>query len=344
MKLAKRIMTVLMAALMLFSVGCVDPEDSLQSSSGNQILDSSGASQDSQDNNGGNTIHENVNTEVPPDAPYNPVNLSTFGEVKGETHDYKMTETGKYIVENGRTDYKILIPEGMEDNGYIDSAVTDLRLFFMEATGLDLEVVSDNAMVSGGKYLAIHSTKLASAESVGATYDVLGKGGFRIKTVGESVVMCGATAESSMYATYAFLEVALGFELYYTDFYALDKGVENLKLMNYDVTDVPDFQWRMQSSGWIRYNESNRKRMRWTEEREWIIPVDDPSTVKEEALQWHNTFAYLPPNTYKADRPEFYSYPKGNQLCYTARGDGAKREEMLNIVANRIKELFSSSI
>ncbi len=312
MKKMKKLLTVLLSAIMAFGVAC---------SSDNQ----------SGDNQSGGT----VNT-----TPTDTVTLSEFGKVEGEIHDYKMTETDKYIVSNGRTDYKILIPEALEDDKFISAAVSDLQLLFMEATGIDLEVVNDSAYVSEDKYLAIHDTKVASASDIGATYDVLGMGGYRIKTVNDSVVMCGATTESSMYAVYTFLELALGFENFYTDFYALDKEVENLKLMNYDVTDVPDFEWRIQSSGWIRYNDKNRYRMRWTEDRSWIIPIDNPVTPTKEQLQWHNTFAYLPPEQYKADNEEFYSYPRGNQLCYTARGNTEKREEMLNIIAQKVIELY----
>ncbi len=259
--------------------------------------------------------------------------LTPFGEVEGEIHSYLMTETDKFVVKEGKTDYKILIADKARENVFIENAVADLQLFFKEATGIELEVVEDSSYKDGDKYLAIHETKLATAQSVGATRETLGMGGYRIKTVGESVVMCGATAESSMYAVYSFLKLALGFELYYTDFYALEKGVKDLKLMDYDVTDVPDFEWRIQSTGWIRYNESNRKRMRWTEDRSWIIPVD--------GLPWHNSLAYLPPEKYQAENPEYFAYPKGTQLCYTARGDDKKRNEMLDIVAGRIVELFS---
>lgn len=310
MKGFKKLTSLLVAAMLLFGVACTPSESS---DGGSQSLN-------------GDTENKAENTVTP----------TAFGEVEGEMHDYKMTESGKYIVKDGKTDYKILIPEGMADNDFISSAVSDLRLLFSEATGgLELEVVEDSAELTGGKFLAIHSTKLASAESIGATYDVLGMGGFRIKTVNDSVIMCGATAEASMYAVYSFLEVALGFEQFYTDFYALDKNVRNLKLMNYDVTDVPDFEYRIQSSGWIRYNDQNRKRMRWTEERSWIIPADDNN------MTWHNTFVYLPPDTYKEEHPEWYSEPKANQLCYTAHGDEESRAEMLDIVAARIIELFS---
>ena len=310
MKIIKKLTSLWIAGMLLLGVACT-PSGENSSGAGGQT--------------GTQTGNQAENTVTP----------TNFGTVEGETHSYQMSETNKYIVNDGRTDYKILIPEGMENNEFISLAASDLRGFFMEATGLDLEIVNDSANLDGGKYLAIHDTELASAESIGATYDVLGMGGFRIKTVDDSVVMCGATAEASMYAVYAFLEVTLGFELYHTDFYALDKNVENLKLMNYDVTDVPDFEYRIQSSGWIRYNDKNRKRMRWTEERYWIIPAD------QAGAQWHNTFVYLDPDEYKATDPEFYSYPKGNQLCYMGRGIKEKRDKMIDIVSQKVIALYS---
>ncbi|MBR3864724.1 MAG: DUF4838 domain-containing protein [Clostridia bacterium] len=310
MKNIKKIICLLLASIMIFAVGCKTPD--------------SPSSEQPGDNNGGGS---NV------DSPVNPVKPNSFGEVKGEKHDYKITETGKYIINAGRTDYKILIPKGMAENEYIASAVSDLKLMFSEAADVELEVVEDDGQLTG-KYLAVHSTSLCSAESIGATSEKLGRGGFRIVTKGDNVIMCGATPESSMYAAYEFLHQALGFDLLYTDYYVLDKNVTDLKLMNYDVTDIPDFEYRIQSTGWIRYNDQNVKRMKWTNE-EWIIPAD------ESAGNWHNTFIYLPPATYKVSRPEWYSEPRGDQLCYTAHGNEDLRAEMIEIVSARIIELFS---
>ena len=301
MKGIKRILCLFLATFMLVAAGC-KPDDS------------------------------NPSVSLP--DPINPVTPTTLGEVKGELHEYKITETDKYIVKNGQTDYQILIPEGMSQNSYISAAVSDLKLMFLEATGVTLEVVEDNQTLNG-KYLAIHSTELCSAESIGATREALGRGGFRIVTKDENVVMCGATPESSMYAVYEFLHQTLGFDLLYTDYYVLEKNVEDLKLMQYDVTDIPDFEYRMQSTGWVRYNDQNRKRMKWTNDSDWIIPVGDS------AATWHNTFNYLPPAQYKLSKPEWYSYPRENQLCYTARGNEELRGEMIDIISAKVIELFS---
>ena len=301
MKGIKRILCLFLASFMLVTAGC-NPNSSNPS-------------------------------ETLPD-PVSPVTPTSLGTVEGELHEYKITETDKYIVQNGKSEYKILIPEGMSQNNYISAAVSDLKLMFLESTGLTLEVVEDNQSLNG-KYLAIHSTELCSADSIGATREALGRGGFRIVTKGDSIVMCGATPESSMYAVYEFLHQALSFDLLYTDYYVLDKNVKNLKLMNYDVTDIPDFEYRMQSTGWIRYNDLNRKRMKWTNDSDWIIPVGSAGAT------WHNTFQYLPYDQYKTSHPEWYSYPRLNQLCYTAHGDEESRAEMIDIISAQVIDLFS---
>ena len=315
MKNIKKIICLLLALMMMISMGCNKGNDS-----------SNDSSSSNQGGSGGSDI-------VIPDTPVNPVKPTTLGEVKGERHEYNITETDKYIIKNGYTDYKILIPKGMAENDYIASAVSDLKVMFSEAANIDLDVIEDGQQASNGKYLVVHSTSLCSAESIGATREALGRGGFRIVTKGDNVIMCGATPESSMYAAYEFLHQALGFDLLYTDYYVLDKNVKNLKLMNYDVTDIPDFEYRIQSTGWIRYNDQNRKRMKWTNDSDWIIPVNGNN--------WHNTFDYLPPETYKASNSEWYSEPRGDQLCYTAHGDEESRAEMIDIISAKVIELFS---
>ncbi len=272
--------------------------------------------------------------------PVNTVTPQIYPEVTGMTHDYKITETDGFIVKDGASEYRILVPEGKADDKFISAASSDLKQLFSEATGIMLPVVEDNVDLSGGKFLAIGDTKLASNESLGADEKTLGKGGVRIKTVGNSVCMTGATTEAAMYAAYVFLEQALNFEQFYTDFYSLDKDVTELKLMNYDVTDIPDFEYRIQSAGFIRWNDANMRRMRWTNNEALFIPAD------EQGATWHNTFVYLPPDTYREEHPDWYSSPwrkneKSNQLCYTAHGNEAEREKMIEIIADRIKELFS---
>ncbi len=262
-----------------------------------------------------------------------PNNENKLGFVKGALRRYDAKSTGKHLVTGGATEYKILLPQGYAEDEFLSAAVEDLKFFFEEATGIALATVTDNAPLPQGKYLSVGKTSIAAR--VDATEKELTKGGFKIKTVDDNICALGATNEATMYAVYAFLRETFGFEQYYTDFYTLDRGVSEIELMDYDVVDVPDFEYRIQSSGWIRWNDKNCKRLRWTKNEKLFIPVD------EDKMVWHNTFAYLPPEKYKAEHPAWYADPAAMQLCYTAHGNEAEREQMLDLVAGRIQELFS---
>ena len=281
------------------------------------------------DNPGGNT-----------QKPENTVTPTYYGDVKGTVHEWKVQPAEGYILKDGKTDYKILVAEKNRNDEFISFAVNDFKNFFAEATGAELEVVYDQGTaLAEGKYLAIGETSLADGESLGATEEELGRGGFVIRTVNGSVVMTGANNEASMYAAYGWLEYELGFDLLYTDYYLLDTGVTEIALKNYEVKDVPDMDYRIQSTGWIRYDSNNVKRMRWTKETNLFIPADRKNAT------WHNTFVYLPKTTYQKDHPNWYAKDHAKQLCYTARGDyDGERKEMLKVVSDQIIDLFKDPV
>ncbi len=255
--------------------------------------------------------------------------------VNDTVHNYSIKQTERLLVQNGTSDYKILVPKGQKTEKFIAIATRDLQKFFFESTGVALEVIEDGEADENGKYLSIGKTDLALSLGLDISREALTKAGFIIKTAGDSVVMVGATEEASMYATYAFLQKALRFEQYYTDFYTLDKGVKNLPLYDFDVTDIPDFEYRIQSAGFIRWHDENVRRMRWTDQTTAFIPAD------EDKMVWHNTFNYLPPDKYKDTHPKWFAEPSITQLCYTAHGDEKEYSLMVETVANRIEELFS---
>ena len=244
----------------------------------------------------------------------------------------KDMEKKRCLVRGGKSDYKILLPREERENEFIRAAAEDLQKFVAEATGALLPVVTDEAAQEGGKYLSVGNTMLF--RKAGIDVSRLGAGGALVKPVEDTLFLAGATQEGAMYAAYLFLERELGFDLYYTDFYELKRGVSELELPRAEYEEIPDFEYRIQSAGWIRYDHKNIKRMRWTKGSELFIPADGKSAV------WHNTFTYLPPETYGEEHPKWYSSPAGNQLCYTAHGDKRERAQMILLVTERIKELF----
>ena len=68
------------------------------------------------------------------------------GETVSEKHRFTATETSDYLVKNGKSSYKILVPSTSDDQ--LLYAQSELTTLFKEATGVDLPVVTDDGNVS----------------------------------------------------------------------------------------------------------------------------------------------------------------------------------------------------
>ena len=256
-----------------------------------------------------------------------------------------------FIVKNVKSAYRILIPQGQANDKYIAYAAVDLQKLFYEATGVKLPIVEDSVDLSGGKFLSIGDTVLARSYGVKVEKESLGTSGYILKTVQDNVFMLGANTQSSMFAVYGFLSKTLRFEQFFTKYYRLNKGVKSLPLPTYDLTDIPDFEYRIQGTGFIRYDAENLRRMRWTDNGEGNTNLFIPAVPNDRNTIWHNTFSYLSPAEYKEKYPEWFSTPwqeetahgagSRNQLCYTARGDKEKYALMVDTVARKLETLFS---
>ena len=259
------------------------------------------------------------------------------------THTYKSEETDKYIVKNGATEYKILLPEL---STYTTFARDELIRFFNEATGVRLET-EDGTNVShtaSGKYISLGDTKAFETSGLTVDKDALGRDGTRILTKDNTVYIVGGEDQGVLYGVYDFLKMNFGFEVYYKDCYDLDTGVENVKLRNYDVTDVPDVEYKarvgiLQCESQDTDDYMFAYRMRSLDNLEDIMFLihEELGNQNSKADKLHNSLYYLPKDQYSVSDPEFYS-SKGEQLCYTAHGNPEKYKKMVSICAQKVEQ------
>ena len=153
--------------------------------------------------------------------------------------DIKYTQTS--LIENGSTDYKIVVNE--TDGTMSNYAASEINYFFSLASGLEFEKVTDEDVTydANAKYLSIGDTALATA--AGVTYDSaeLGDSGYVVKTVGNTVFMLGGRF-GVIYAAYEFMRQEIDFRVYSDDEIRYNTGVRNVKLVDTDVKDIPDFE------------------------------------------------------------------------------------------------------
>ena len=218
----------------------------------------------------------------------------------GETEPKKWENSGYNVVENGRSDYTIVIPENAD---YDESMAADeLQYFLEESTGVTLPIVKENKVGKTGKILSVGKT--AMLEKAGITLDskALGTSGHKLVTKGDNLFMSGAKGEGSVYAVYSFLENTLGLNIYaYDDFYI--EKTDTVELFKFDETINPAISRRSAFfMYWEDYDEYykvlNARRLKL------CLPHDNYIAFGHNMIN-----EILPHAKYAAKHPEWYSKP-----------------------------------
>ena len=162
-------------------------------------------------------------------------------------------EEEDYIVRNGNFEYQILLPaiqKTIEATAY-----SEFTILLKRAIGnVPFSVVFDDAITAFNpedKYISIGQTKLLGPEFANVDYDLdqLGKNGARIKTVGKSIFLVGGIDNGILNAVYTFFRLAFNYEQYTKNCLEIDTNVQNLKLIDFDVIEVPDIQYNTATYG-----------------------------------------------------------------------------------------------
>ena len=236
----------------------------------------------------------------------------------GTVHEANISATEYDLVKNGKSDYAIVYPKEMTDNE--SRAVNELVYFFSQATGLRLSTVSDAGLEwnTNATYLSVGETALLSQAGVEPNYAELGESGYIVETRGKSVFMVGGYF-GSLYSVYDFLARQFNFEIFSKDEIRLDKGVENEKLLDIQVKEIPDIEYRVSAYGELNDDNTARLRMRMNSFDEVWLELGGNNQW------WHNFFGVLPKDTYQELHPTWYS-PDGKQLCLSRDPDGILEE------------------
>lgn len=219
------------------------------------------------------------------------------------TEEEQIKTTNTYVVKNGVSPYKILIPEGASTQ--LQLAASEFRFFFQEATGLTLEIVTEAEDLKG-KYFSIGETAIQKASGIKLDYDELGRDGYKVLTYGDAIVMAGTTDEASTYAVYGYLGKQFGLEIYGVETWEIEQ-TDRARLVDLDWTDVPDIPMRSGSTSYTWYKSlTNMSRMR-------VRNIDDGW-----GLATHTYFVILPPSKYVAEHPDWYNDPENpTEICQT---------------------------
>ena len=251
---------------------------------------------------------------------------------KETEHQQIIEKTDGYFLKDGKTDYKLLLPDSADDN--IEFAAQDFNHFLKEATGVELPVLYDGkADVDNGKYISLGDTKLFAKSGITADKS-LTTSGFILKSKNDDILVAAYSSKSIIYGMQELLKYFINWEYFGTDCYRYNKNVKDIKLCNFDVREVADFEFRYTNDGYTRSDPALLKRARMEYLYDFMGGPDGQIG--------HNNIFYLPLSLYYDEHPKWYSEDKLN-LSYVANGDERELELMIEAFSEKMFDIFRNS-
>lgn len=141
-------------------------------------------------------------------------------------------------------------------------------------------------------------------------FSSLGEEGFVIKSVGEDILIAGATPRGTLYGVFAFLEKTVGFKAYTKNAEKVQK-IERLEFPVFDITKKPAFEYRDAFFRNAFDPEFCVKNFLNTSAAE--IPAGKGGCAKFFTIG-HTFYKLLPPEKYFADHPEYFAMVNGKRI------------------------------
>ena len=267
------------------------------------------------------------------------------------THDVTATITENYLVQDGESEYVLVLPCGYSTT--LSSAKDEFITLFEAATGIELSFVEDDGSIkaSGGKYISLGETELFLEAYPEEELSVLGRDGGRILTDGNDIYIVGGSDFGTLYAVYTFMSITFNYEQYSIDCMEIDITDEK-ELFDYDVTDIPDFSYRINNYGVYDYGDETDENWVHFDERmglgtyrnDLLLTIFEEYNNKTSSnAAFHNSKKYLPNSIYEESHPKWYAdtatvvETNEQQLCYTAHGDEKELALMIEECAKKIE-------
>lgn len=257
-------------------------------------------------------------------TPIQPVTEPEQHLVTNGLHKVSVTETDRVFTSSGKTEYQIVL-DGTDSNAV--KAAAFLQQHIRAATGAMASLIREPDEVTwsnDAKYIVVNVPELFAQAGLSMPEDDLGQTGYYIKNAGNSVFIAVNSVNGVHRGAISFLKHVLGYEMYAADTVVYEKSGATLPDM--EIIERPDFEFYVQGNS-------------VSSEATYGMGFDGSIFIPVEGETWHNSFNYLPPETYKSQHPDWYS-TKGNELCYTAHGNEAEFNAMAKEIAKKIIALL----
>ncbi len=201
------------------------------------------------------------------------------------------------------------------------TAARELSAYLTKVTGSVFSIVSESDAAGGGTRIYVGPT--AYAEQQGLDAATLGPEEWVIRTVGDSLVLVGGRPRGTLYAVYHFLEDVVG--VHWWNPYEESVPTEPVLGVNaLDLRGQPAFRYRDIYSMYGHDGGRFAARNRLNRDGDTPILAEYGGSMSYgPPAHCHTFYRYIPPETYFAAHPEWFSLVDGKrdanekQLCLT---------------------------
>ena len=164
----------------------------------------------------------------------------------------------KYIVRNGHSEYRIVIPTNA--NAKVQLAANELSSYLKKSTGSYLPILTENEVTSGTNYISLGATSLFNAEFAETSLDQLKEmiSSYFISTRDDNIYIYSnpnERGEGVLYGAYDLLHELIGYEYYARDEIYFSKQ-DTINLRQYDdVVVEPSFDGRAVGNLYLTNNQ-----------------------------------------------------------------------------------------
>ena len=279
-------------------------------------------------------------------TPSSPVAVETRG-----THTDNSKPTEDFIIKNKATEYKVVMPQNASLD--VKLTVSEFVDIVNDITGVNFDVINDGEAnyTDNAKYIAI-GTPLAQTNIKPG--DEFANDGYRMLTKGKTVFLIGYKDTGTQYACDDFLYRTLGVDWVHPDSYTCDKTAKDIPLVNYDVSEIPDFYIRNAAS----YRTSDYRLRHWRQNtsisseimigewKEWVhnstywfMQWDkDGKEIKDAENSIRNHDEWIANNKPVNDNHDL------NAVCFNANGNEESRKLMLEVALEKVKNAIKNGL
>ena len=260
-----------------------------------------------------------------------PRNLS----VKG-VHKSSITEREDYLVENGKSNYILVIPAKATE--YEIEAAKLIQNYIYYSTSVSLEIMEDDALESykNKKVISIGNTSLFCQAGISIPYDEYLNSGFRLITKNDVLYISGSLSTNrygTFYGASEFLSEMIGLEVYASD--EINYNYSNtLKMKSFDVVEIPEFDIRKLDFKTTRSDMFYRKMLRLMDYQDLRLNIGSS----------HSHFTILPPLKYYNDHEEWYAGRKNELILIDEDNDNSSLTLQLCLSNAEMTEEFSQQV